>query len=546
MDFKCEGRNRNDLAVKSTLLNQFKDKQKQFNKAFRQAKRQHENNSLKNLADLADKASNDPSEMWKRLKALSDRKSSSVLLEIIREDGSISSDKKEVLEKWCSDFKQCFKGMKDDPDLVFDDDFFENIKNLKAKFDELSNDEQEAGSNFNSVNLNCDISYDEVAAAVDSAKLGKAFLFVPNEALKNDTAKKMLHKLFNVCFKSGFSPQDWLKSELKPLFKGGDKNPRNPLDHRPICIMSCIAKIYSCVLNVMIQKHLDSNNLLSDTQNGFRAGRSCIDHIFSLVTILRNRKFVGKETFLCFVDFRRAFDSVNHILLFNVLSSFGIVGNMYKSLLALYSNPVTRVVLTSEKSSMKTDFFDCPLGVKQGDILSPTLFSIFVNSLTIDLANSDCGVKLDMPPSRGLTGDCIAVNHLIYADDLVCIAENANDLQSLINIVNLWCKKFRIEANLTKTEIMHVRKPSVQQSKFQFRFGTKLIKYCKSYKYLGLAIDQHLNFEKMSDSMCEPASRALSAIMCKMIKNKGFPLNIFEMLYNCCVTSITDYDHMVM
>ena len=84
MDFKCDGRNRNDLAVKSTLLNQFKDKQKQFNKAFRQAKRQHENNSLKNLADLADKASNDPSEMWKRLKALSDRKSSSVLLEIIR------------------------------------------------------------------------------------------------------------------------------------------------------------------------------------------------------------------------------------------------------------------------------------------------------------------------------------------------------------------------------------------------------------------------------------------------------------------------------
>ena len=51
------------------------------------------------------------------------------------------------------------------------------------------------------------------------------------------------------------------------------------------------------------------------------------------------------------------------------------------------------------------------------------------------------------------------VNHLIYADDLVCIAENANDLQSLINIVNLWCCKHRLEANLLKTEIMHVRQP---------------------------------------------------------------------------------------
>ena len=159
--------------------------------------------------------------------------------------------------------------------------------------------------------------------------------------------------------KTGFSPQEWLKSDLKPLFKGGDKDPRNPLDHRPICIMSCIAKIYSCILNVRLQSHLDSNNLLSDSQNGFRAGRSCIDHIFSLVTILRNRKLQGKETFLCFVDFRRAFDSVNHDLLFNVLSTqFGIVGKMYKSLLSLYTNPVTRVILTSEKSSMQIDYFE--------------------------------------------------------------------------------------------------------------------------------------------------------------------------------------------
>ena len=213
------------------------------------------------MADLADKASNDPAEMWKRLKALSDRKSSSVLLEIIRQDGSISTDKREVLEKWCSDFSECFKGMKDDPDLVFDEDFLESIENLKCVFDKLSSGEQEAKSSFDSTMLNRDISYDEVSAAIDKAKLGKAFLFVPNEALKNNQAKVLLHKLFNICFKTGLSPQEWLKSDLKPLFKGGDKNPRNPLDHRPICIMSCIAKIYSCVLNVRLQSHLNSNDL---------------------------------------------------------------------------------------------------------------------------------------------------------------------------------------------------------------------------------------------------------------------------------------------
>ena len=77
-----------------------------------------------------------------------------MLLEIIREDGSISTDKKEVLEKWCTDFTQCYKGMKDDPDLVFDYEFLEN---LKAKFDDLSCEEQEAESSFDSSLLNCEI-----------------------------------------------------------------------------------------------------------------------------------------------------------------------------------------------------------------------------------------------------------------------------------------------------------------------------------------------------------------------------------------------------
>ena len=97
--------------------------------------------------------------MWKRLKALSDRKSSAVLLEIIRQDGTISTDKKEVLEKWCSDFSECFKGIKDDPDLVYDDDFLENIKNLKASFDTLSSAEQEEKSSFDSTMLNSKISF---------------------------------------------------------------------------------------------------------------------------------------------------------------------------------------------------------------------------------------------------------------------------------------------------------------------------------------------------------------------------------------------------
>ena len=84
LSFQCDGKFRDERKYKQSLLDGFKQSQRKFDIRFRQLNRQHKFKSLHNLAELADKAANDPSEMWKRLKALSDRKSSHVLLEIIQ------------------------------------------------------------------------------------------------------------------------------------------------------------------------------------------------------------------------------------------------------------------------------------------------------------------------------------------------------------------------------------------------------------------------------------------------------------------------------
>ena len=136
---------------------------------------------------------------------------------------------KVVLLKWYNDFSECFKGIKDDPDLVFDDEFLAEISKLKVDFEKLSNEEQVSCSPFDSSLLNADITLEEVSNAIEKSKCGKAFLFIPNEAMKNSQAKLLLHKLFNLCFQTGMSPSDWLKSDTKPLFKGGDKENVNDL-----------------------------------------------------------------------------------------------------------------------------------------------------------------------------------------------------------------------------------------------------------------------------------------------------------------------------
>ena len=220
---------------------------------------------------------------------------------------------------------------------------------------------------FNSDNLNCDIDFQEVSKAIDRTKVGKAYLEIPNDVLKNKNAKVLLHRFFNVCFKSGLNPSDWDYNDIKPVPKP-DKDQRDPLQNRCISILCCVAKVYSSILNRRLQIYLENNNILVDEQNGFRASRSCIDHIFVLVTVLRNRKQLGKDTFLAFIDYKKAFDSVERNLLLYKLAKTGINGRMYQAISSLYSNPRSRVVL----NEYETDYFDCPIGVKQGDCLSPT------------------------------------------------------------------------------------------------------------------------------------------------------------------------------
>ena len=118
----------------------------------------------------------------------------------------------------------------------------------------------------------------------------------------NPSITSITHKLFRVFFSYGLSPFYWSFSDIISIPKG-DKDPRDPLNNRCITIMCCISKVYSAILNARLQKFLTTNNILVDEQNGFRAARSCLDHIFSLITILRNRKSLKKSTFVSIIDF---------------------------------------------------------------------------------------------------------------------------------------------------------------------------------------------------------------------------------------------------
>ena len=147
---------------------------------------------------------------------------------------------------------------------------------------------------------------------------------------------------------------------------------------------------------------------------------------------------------------------------------------------------------------MRPEYFDCPIGVKQGDCLSPTLFAIFINDLANEIKNAGVGVPINIGNDADIgSNDNIdtsaLLNILLYADDIVLFVSNELGLQYLLNIVEIWCEKWRLEVNLTKTNILHIRNKRKPQSKFMFLFNKNTVSYCNYYKYLGCTINEFLD-----------------------------------------------------
>ena len=160
------------------------------------------------------------------------------------------------------------------------------------------------------------------------------------------------------------------------------------------------------------------------------------------------------------------------------------------------------------------------------------MFAIFINDLAEELKL--CGTSLELDENT-------LVNVLLYADDIVLLAKNEHDLQFLLLLVENWCIKWRLEVNLTKTNIMHIRGIRKTQSMFMFLFDKNPVPYCSSYKYLGCSIDEFLDFEFTVNQLADSVGRALGSIVTKMIKNGGFPIKVYKTLYESCVCSVSDY-----
>ena len=377
------------------------------------------------------------------------------------------------LEVWKSHFEKLFKD--DDqwgvPEYILDDEI---------RYHEL---------------LDAPIKSLEIRKAFKRLRPGKAAGIdgVPGGCLKEAQEKLIpfLVKLFNMLYDSHYFPKIWAKSVIVPIHKKGDFH--DPDNFRGISLLCATCKLFTSVLADRFRNWMESEEKLCPEQAGFRTGHSTVDHIFTLYAMVL--KYVYGEgrgkLYVCFVDYRKAFDSVNHTQLWRVLSESGLSSKFLSMLKAIYADVQSCVRWQCALS----DFFPCTVGVKQGAIESPGIFSLYIN-LVADFVRLKGRHGVQMLPGM------MEIFSLLFADDIALISTTPAGLQNQINSLVQVSNTLRLKVNSDKTKIMVFRKGGhLAKGEQWFLEGTKL-EVVNKYKYLGFVFTTKLSVNNALEDLC--------------------------------------------
>ena len=215
-----------------------------------------------------------------------------------------------------------------------------------------------------------------------------------------------LRRLFNVCMKCARVPEEWRKAVIVPLYKGkGDKFNCN--SYRAISLLSVPGKLFARIVIDRVREITQGK--IWDVQSGFMPGKGCADQIFALQQVVEKFGNARRKVYGAFVDLEKAYDNVDRRVLWECLSEYGVKGGLLNVLKAIYSDSKACVRINDGTS----DWFTVGRGVKQGCVMSPWLFNVFMDKC----------IRLTCENEGGITVGGVPVQVLLYADDAVFLSE---------------------------------------------------------------------------------------------------------------------------
>ena len=440
---------------------------KNFRRSLKRARAEQRENILEKIQQIENK---NPTEFWKLVNNI---KSKKIKNEVIDPDV----------------FLDYFKSLhKPGNSKMFDNNFAKIIsEKLKLKSHKIW---------INSLDKH--ITQKEITLAAKSLKNRKACGYdsISNEMIKYSAHIMMpiLLKLFNKVLQTEYFPTNWSKGYIVPLYKSGDD--LDPSNYRGITISNCIGKLFTKIMNTRLLEYLETNNIIKPNQIGFMPKHRTSDHILVLKTVIDSFKSAKKSLYMCFVDLKKAFDTVFHEGLFYKLKELNFSSKFQNLIKSMYNKVAARVKclkgLTKE--------FPVSIGTRQGCNLSPLLFNIYVN----DLQNSLNCKSTDIVKIRDTELKC-----LMYADDIILLNKTEAGMNIFLKQLEDYCNKWRLTISVKKTKIIII---NCKRQPVRFKLYNTTLEIVDKYCYLGIMITKTGNLKAAIDRLNKKASNAYFGI----------------------------------
>ena len=324
--------------------------------------------------------------------------------------------------------------------------------------------------------------------------------------------------LYNVSLQHGIFPEIWGIGRVTPIPKTKHRSTK-PSDWRPISQISLPGKLLEKIIHKQLSHYLNIHNLLSDKQYGFRKGLSTTFAIFDVLKELYNNLNESEYSGCVFIDFSKAFDTIDHYILFQKLKLYGLDPNSLNFFESYMQNRSQRTIINTHASTVSPITY----GTVQGSILGPLIFILYVN---------------DMFDSVNQSG-----NIYMYADDTLIVTQSNNieDVSNQITVglgkVSTWCEANKLSMNYKKTKCM-VIKHKKNQDVPTVCVKNKQIGIVHSYEYLGILIDEHLTHNAYVENVWKKVNTKIG-ILSKI--RRFITVKTAVQIYKCMIRPHLDY-----
>nr|KAG5705434.1 hypothetical protein BaRGS_004561 [Batillaria attramentaria] len=349
-----------------------------------------------------------------------------------------------------------------------------------------------------------------------------------------DRMVKVLLGFYQTCWDSGQIPKAWKKAVVVAIPKDG-KPPHLPTSYRPVALTSHLGKVYERLVRDRLEYHLEKHGIIPLCQAGFRKGRGCMEHVASLTSEIKKAMVNKHSVVTTFFDIKRAFDTVWHAKLLDKLSSIGISGRLYQFVQAFLADRRISVRVGASLSDEHT----LDMGVPQGSVIAPTLFSVMLHDIEAKVGRPDIKMSL-------------------YADDLAIWTELPTQLPGktafMKKLYERWRTKFQscvddiqgymgqngFQLSPEKTSLVVFSRTNGAKNAMSIQIGNVTIKPCSEAKFLGVTLNERLRWQPHISNLTAKAARSVNLIKILSAERWATPRSLIH-LTNALVRSRLTY-----